>query len=548
MARAKHRSKGLGSLYKRGGKGAWIAAWFDHAGLRREASTRTSDKAAAERILAKRVADAALRRGGVINAAQDRLATEGRKPLSEHVEAYVLHCRRAGQSSHHVSQKRSHLERFLARIEAARLSDLTADALEHHLALLAEEERLSARSVNFARQIAVAFVSWCVRTGRMDSNPLKVVPKRDETLDRRRVRRPLSDEELARLVAVADGRGRGAWYMAAALAGLRKGDLKALSWADVDFEEGTLSIRGGKAKGRVDMVPMHPQLVEALLRLRGESLTVSPTAKVFRGCVTDLTRQKDFLRAGLARLEPILDENGHTVMVGKGKRCRPKTRIVTEDEEGRVIDLHALRTTLGTQLARAGVAPQIAQRVMRHADYRTTMRHYTRLALVDTAKAVAQLPRVGATLGGEQQRQRATGTHGSLPPRAAKALTVGESKSGSGDPQQWPQQFPQQMGRGPMPTRASGCDDETTVGSSTMSGNTEKTGTLCESVRAGTISRNNAAGVTQLVECQLPKPIAECKNPGDFRGFFAFCGETVADSVNLAGQVLEGSSSRLSRA
>ncbi len=34
-----------------------------------------------------------------------------------------------------------------------------------------------------------------------------------------------------------------------------------------------------------------------------------------------------------------------------------------------------LRTTLGTQLARAGVAPQITQRIMRHADFRTTNRH-----------------------------------------------------------------------------------------------------------------------------------------------------------------------------
>ncbi len=33
-----------------------------------------------------------------------------------------------------------------------------------------------------------------------------------------------------------------------------------------------------------------------------------------------------------------------------------------------------LRTTLGTQLARAGVAPQITQRIMRHADFRTTNR------------------------------------------------------------------------------------------------------------------------------------------------------------------------------
>jgi integrase len=114
---------------------------------------------------------------------------------------------------------------------------------------------------------------------------------------------------------------------------------------------------------------------------------------------------KDFLRAGLAREEIVTDANGEPVMVGKGKRRRPKTRIVAEDAEGRVIDLHAMRTTLGTNLARAGITPQIAQRIMRHADYRSTQKHYTVLGLTDTAKAIQQLPTIGPA-----HRQAATGT------------------------------------------------------------------------------------------------------------------------------------------
>jgi len=64
-------------------------------------------------------------------------------------------------------------------------------------------------------------------------------------------------------------------------------------------------------------------------------------------------------------------------MIGKGKWRRPKTRTVCGDDEDRVIDLHARRTTLGTTLARRGITPQIAQRITRHADYRTTQEHYT---------------------------------------------------------------------------------------------------------------------------------------------------------------------------
>lgn len=51
-----------------------------------------------------------------------------------------------------------------------------------------------------------------------------------------------------------------------------------------------------------------------------------------------------------------------------------------------------MRTTLGTKLALNGVAPQLAQRIMRHSDYRTTLAHYTVLGIVDTAKAINTLP------------------------------------------------------------------------------------------------------------------------------------------------------------
>src|SRR5262245_54606391 len=84
MAR-RHRSKGHGTLFKRNGHGAWRAAWYDHEGRRRERSTRTTDRAAAERILAKRVADAALRREGVIDARAEAVTQQGHRPIADHL-------------------------------------------------------------------------------------------------------------------------------------------------------------------------------------------------------------------------------------------------------------------------------------------------------------------------------------------------------------------------------------------------------------------------------------------------------------------------------
>ena len=90
----------------------------------------------------------------------------------------------------------------------------------------------------------------------------------------------------------------------------------------------------------------------------------------------------------------------------------------------RRLDVHAMRTTLGTNLARAGVAPQIAQRIMRHSDYKTTLQHYTVLGLTDTAGAIASLPSIEA------------------PHEASTAATGTDA-----NPQQYPRQCAQQYER-----------------------------------------------------------------------------------------------------
>ncbi len=482
------RGNGQGTLMRRTERGPWIARWYDHEGKRRERSTRTTDKMAAQRMLTKWTTDATLRREGVIDARKDKYATEGRKLLTDHVSDYIMHCRRAGQDTRHVDQKKTHLYRLMDTTGATRLTDLTADALERHMAVLLNDG-LSARTANFARQIAVAFSTWCVRTGRSESNPLKVVPKQDETKDRRLVRRPLTDDELARLLSVAQDHGRKAWYLTAVLAGLRKGDLQRLRWCDIDFDASTITIEHGKAK-RTDVIPMHRQLAEELKRRHDESMTV-PKARVFPQTVTDVTRLKDFLRAGLAHEEVVTDVNGNPVMIGKGSRQRPKTRIVTEDAEGRVIDLHAMRTTLGTNLARYGATQQSAQSIMRHADYRTTLKHYTLLGLTDTAKAIDQLPDIGPPATDAAQ---ATGTTGEI---------------AQDDPHLQPHQRQRESVRSGATRRgdvksAAGDDDERKpLQHTSQRDNTRRDATI----------HDEPCGCNSVVECQLPKLNVAGSNP-----------------------------------
>jgi integrase len=58
----------------------------------------------------------------------------------------------------------------------------------------------------------------------------------------------------------------------------------------------------------------------------------------------------------------------------------------------RVVDVHALRHTHATILAKRGVSPKVAQSSMRHSCIRLTMNVYTHLELTDVAEGVKQIP------------------------------------------------------------------------------------------------------------------------------------------------------------
>lgn len=426
----------MACIFKRPGRPHYLVSYFDHDGRRRVKSTRSSDHKVAERIAAKLEGDAALRREGVVDDGHIRRAEQDRRPLREHLEDYYQDCEHVGHSAKHVVETRRLLDRLAAQTGASRLSDLTVDRVQGHLRSLRDADQ-SARSVNIVRSTAVAFLGWCLKSGRVESNHLKLLPRLDEQRDCRKVRRALTEAELSRLLDVAELHGRRAWYLTAALAGLRRSELGKLTWGDLDFTAGTLTVRDGKAR-RVDSLPLHPQLAEELSRRRPDA--VLPTARVFPTMVTDVTRRKDFKRA----------------------------KIDAKDDRGRVADLHALRTTLGTALARHGIAPQVAQRLMRHSKYDLTLRHYTALTLVDTTEALGRLPAIGSeaaaaevaqatgTDGADRQQFRQQSGHGE--PEGAAPRCDGRSDDRSPRPRANP--APSRNLRAPLRSRAPGCNGE----------------------------------------------------------------------------------------
>lgn len=74
-------------------------------------------------------------------------------------------------------------------------------------------------------------------------------------------------------------------------------------------------------------------------------------------------------------------------------------KIEKKDVHGRTLDVHCLRHTFITMLAKSGVSLQVAQKAARHSDPSLTSNIYTHIQLADVSDAINTLPALPAQVG-----------------------------------------------------------------------------------------------------------------------------------------------------
>lgn len=390
----------MGSLYKRkkrvNGKlvksPKYTIKYKDQAG-RWVTETAYADRKASLALLADR--ERAVARGEVDMV--DRYAVHSSTPLAEHVEDFCDSVRAGGASEKYVSKLRTRLLSAFESMEATMPPHVTSQKVEA-MVLGLREAHLSPATCNHYIDALRQFSKWGVRRERWPTDPLVSVRKLCSENDLRRMRRALTIEELRDLVSVARtralrnylrthpdasedkrrqlqrlGESHALAYQLAALAGLRFSEIKTLAWADIDFDRApaTITIRAKHAKSkREDTVPIPDDLA------------------------TELLAWHDATKAEFGR-SPEPDER----VVHVGLRFRDSFKkdceaagIKQRDALGRWVDMHALRHTYATMLARANVHPKVAQSLLRHRDIRMTLSVYTHVEPAAQAQALASLP------------------------------------------------------------------------------------------------------------------------------------------------------------
>src|SRR5690606_80217 len=201
-------------------------------------STRTADKAVADRIARKWESDAALRREGWIDPTLETITVAGKRPIADHLAEYESHLQSKGNSADYLKQASAMICKAIDACGWKAITDISAARFTQHLNAIKAAGK-SARTVNAHRMAVRGFTRWLTIEPRIKGDPLLNVPKLNEATDRKRVRRALSDEEIALLIDSAeasgveryglDGQARAMLYRTALGTGFRLNELQSLT-------------------------------------------------------------------------------------------------------------------------------------------------------------------------------------------------------------------------------------------------------------------------------------------------------------------------------
>lgn len=389
----------------------YVARFRDKNGKVVEKSTRSRDKTTAQTVLQDWLKEIEKIKAGILTSDELEIGKKSQDSIEVVLKRYGAYLQSKGAKEKHIGEVKMRIETVCADCKFRIISDINGDAVTNWMNAEAKNRKRGATTRNRYREAIHSFCRWAKRIDRsITRNPIEDVEKAQESTDQRRKRRALSVEQIEKLFDVAKGRPlrealmirkgkrkgelaanireevkrrlellgleRVTMYSTMIYTGLRKNELKSLTIGQVVFNHKPpfLLLHPKDAKNKQEAgLPIHPCLVGMLKEWLKHKEAVSgpdsikPDKPLFR--VPD-------------KLVKILDRD---LALAGIEKCNCFGQL----------DVHALRHTHATQLAKAGVSPALAQKSMRHSDIRLTMGVYTHLEMEDTASAINELPNFG---------------------------------------------------------------------------------------------------------------------------------------------------------
>jgi integrase len=394
----------MATVYKRDSersvKGSkWIARWFDAESGQWRDKTGYADKEASLE-LGRRLEREASRRA---EGCADPMDEHRKRSIREHLADFIDKAKAGNRAGRYVLQLENRITRVVEGIGATRLQDLDPVRVERFLSeLRIKNLPISGVTRNEYVTTMKAFTRWAVEARRIDADPLVSLKR----LERRAIkvkhpRRALCPDEIAALLDAAErrpvvelqmirrgvdkgkllakvranvlerarrkGASRRLAYLLAVWTGLRRSELAALTWGDLNLDvvPARIHLRAETTKSkRADSLVIHPQLDGELRTIR--PVRVTADQRILTGVPSMKAMAADLRFAGI---DPGTQASGF-------------------------VDFHSLRKTLSTMMAAAGMSQRARQAHMRHTDPRLTEGTYMDEKLLPIAGELAKLPAI----------------------------------------------------------------------------------------------------------------------------------------------------------
>lgn len=234
------------------------------------------------------------------------------------------------------------------------------------------EKGLSTKTVKNVRGILSKSFSVAKKQGLIAINPVDAaeVPK-----GMRHEIKPLTISELPLFLEAISGHPLENFFAVCLFCGLREAEALGLSWQQVDFDNGTITICQQLQKSKLKGVPYH---IEKSTK-GGRDRTIMPPPEVF----DYLRREQQKQRINKMRVGGLWSNPNDLVFTNEGGRyltvdyVYKRFKAIAEAIGRSDLRVHDLRHTCATTAIAAGVNPKAVQQMLGHADISITLNIYT---------------------------------------------------------------------------------------------------------------------------------------------------------------------------